>query len=133
MKEPNKLIRAAAGSLTAASVRKASPLAFPTYFSDALANKKMWRFGDSFWRQPWYALSEHGTCFVEGAAMLDDVSFTPSVAYISQATLDSERHWTPLEIGTGNIGLTPKRVGGYCGEQSSAYPPATRRRRTLAK
>ena len=38
MQEPRNLVRAAAGPLTAASARKASPSAFPTYFSGALAN-----------------------------------------------------------------------------------------------
>ena len=38
MQEPRNLVRAATGPLTAASARKASPLAFPTYFSGALAN-----------------------------------------------------------------------------------------------
>ena len=38
MQEPRNLVRAAAGPLTAASARKASPAAFPTYFSGALAN-----------------------------------------------------------------------------------------------
>ena len=64
---------------------------------------------------------------------LDDVSLTMKIAYISRATLDSERHWTPLDLGTGGIVWAPKSLRGYCGEQSSAYPPATRHRRALAK
>ena len=38
LQEPRNLVRAAAGPLTAASVRNASPSEFPTYFSGALAN-----------------------------------------------------------------------------------------------
>ena len=38
MQGPRNLVRAAAGPLTAANARKASPSAFPTYFSSALAN-----------------------------------------------------------------------------------------------
>ena len=64
---------------------------------------------------------------------LDDVLFTIKIAYISRATLDSERHWSPLDLGTGSTVWAPKRIRGYCGEQSSAYPPATRHRRALAK
>ena len=78
-------------------------------------------------------LSEHGPCFVKGTVTLDDVSFTMKIAYISRATLDSERHWTPLDLGTGSIVWPRKRLRVYCGEQSSAYPPATRHRRALAK
>ena len=82
---------------------------------------------------PDFALSEHGPCFVKGTVTLDDVSFTMKIAYISRATLDSERHWTPLGLGTGSIAWAPKHPRGYCGEQSSACPPATRHRRALAK
>ena len=38
MQEPINFVRAVAGSLTAASARKASPSAFPTHVSGALAN-----------------------------------------------------------------------------------------------
>ena len=55
------------------------------------------------------------------------------IAYVNRATLDSKRHWTPLDLGTGSIVWAPKRLRGYCREQSSAYSPATRHRRTLAK
>ena len=64
---------------------------------------------------------------------LDNVSFTMKIAYISRATLDSEKRWTPLDLGTGSVVWAPKRLRGYCGEQSSAYPLATRHRRVLAK
>ena len=64
---------------------------------------------------------------------LDDVLFTMKIAYISRATLDSEKHWTPLDLGTGSIVQASKRLQEYCGEQSSAYPPATRHKRSLAK
>ena len=64
---------------------------------------------------------------------LGDASFTMKIAYISRATLDSEKHWTPLDLGTGSIVWAPKHLRGYCGEQSCAYPPATRHRRALAK
>ena len=36
MQNPRNLVRAATGPLTAASARKVSPSAFPTYFSGAL-------------------------------------------------------------------------------------------------
>ena len=64
---------------------------------------------------------------------LGDVLFTVEIAYVSRATLDSERHRTPLGLGTGSIVWAPKRLRGYCGEQSSAYPPATKHRRALVK
>ena len=51
---------------------------------------------------PNLAVSEHDSCFVGGAVTLDDVSFTVAIAYISRATLDSERQWTPLRSGTGS-------------------------------
>ena len=63
---------------------------------------------------------------------LDDVPFTMTIAYISRATLESERHWTPLDFGTSTV-WAPRHLQGYCGEQSSAYPLATRHRRALAK
>ena len=78
-------------------------------------------------------MSEHGPCFVKGTVTLDVVLLTMKIAYISRATLDSERHWTPLDLGTGSIAWAPERLRGYCGEQSSAYPPATRHRRALAQ
>ena len=40
-----------------------------------------------------------------------------TVAYISRATLDSERRWIPLDLGTGSIVWAPKRLRGYFGEQ----------------
>ena len=80
---------------------------------------------------PDLALSEHDTCFLRGTVTLDDVLFTMKIAYISRATLDSESHWTPLDLGTGSIVWAPKRLRRYCGEQSSAYPPATRQWRAL--
>ena len=55
------------------------------------------------------------------------------IAYTSRATLESERHWTSLDLGIGNIVWAPKHLRGYCGEQSFAYPPATRHRRALSK
>ena len=54
-------------------------------------------------------------------------------ACISRATLDSERHRTPLELGTGSIVWASKHLRGCCGEQSFTYPPATKHRRALAK
>ena len=41
---------------------------------------------------------------------LDDVLFTMKIAHINQATLDSERHWTPLDLETDNIVWAPKRL-----------------------
>ena len=52
MQEPRNLVRAAVEPLTSASARRASPSAFLTYFSGALANQRPWSFGDSFWRRP---------------------------------------------------------------------------------
>ena len=77
---------------------------------------------------PDLALSEYVPCFIGVTVTLDDVSFT-----MKSRTLDSERHWIPLDLGTGSIIWAPKRLRGYCGEQSSTYPPATRHRRALAK
>ena len=83
---------------------------------------------------PDFELSQHGPCFVEGTVTLDDVPFTMRIPCISRATLDSERHWTPLYLETGSsIVWAPKYLRGYCGEQSSAYPPAKRHGRALAK
>ena len=82
---------------------------------------------------PDLALSEHGLCFVKGIVTLDEVLFTLKITYISRATLDSERHWTPPDFGTGSIVWASKHLRGYCGEQHSAYPPATKHRRALAK
>ena len=61
---------------------------------------------------PDLALSEHGPCLVEGTVTLDDVSFTMKIAYISRATLDSERRWAPLDLGTSSFAWAPKRLRG---------------------
>ena len=37
------------------------------------------------------------------------------IAYISRATLDSERHWTPLDLGAGSIVRALKRLRGCLG------------------
>ena len=55
------------------------------------------------------------------------------IAYISRTTLDSEKHWDPLDLETGSICWAPKRLRGYFGQHSSAYSAATRHRRALAK
>ena len=36
-----------------------------------------------------------------------------TISYISRATLDSERHWTPLDLEAGSIVWALKRFGGY--------------------
>ena len=41
-----------------------------------------------------------------------DGSMKP-VTYINRATLDSERHWTPLDLEVGNIVWDPKRLRCY--------------------
>ena len=133
MQKPRNLVRAATGSLTAASAREASPLAFPTFSRARWPIKRRGVFEIVSGVGPDLALSEHGPCFIEGTVTLDDVSFTMKIAYISRAKLDSERHWTPLDLGTASIVWAPKRLRGYCGERSSANPPATRHRRALAK
>ena len=133
MQEPRNLVRAATGPLTAASARKTSLSAFPTDFSGALSIKIRGGLKIASGIAPDFTLPEHGPCSVEGTVTLDDVSFTMKTAYISRATLDSERHWTPLDLGTGSIVWAPKRLRGYHREQSFAYPPATRHRRALAK
>ena len=55
------------------------------------------------------------------------------IADISRATLESERHWTPLGLGNGSIVYAPKRLRWFLGDQSSANSLATRHRRALAK
>ena len=35
------------------------------------------------------------------------------IAYVSCATLDSERHWTPLDLEAGSIVWASKRLRGY--------------------
>ena len=42
----------------------------------------------------------------------EDDSIKP-IVYISRATLDSERHWTPLDLEAGSIVWALKRFGGY--------------------
>ena len=69
-------------------------------------------FGHSSGVGPDLALSEHGPCFVGGTVTLDDVLFTITIAYISQATLDSERRWTPLDMETGRIVGLPNTSEG---------------------
>ena len=96
VQKPRNLVRAATGPFTAASARKASPLAFPTYFSGALANNSRGVLEIASGVAPDFALSEHGPCFVKGAVTLDDLSFTMKNAFICRATLDLERHWTPI-------------------------------------
>ena len=41
-----------------------------------------------------------------------DGSVTP-IAYISRTTLNSERHWTSLDLEVGNIFSAIKRLRGY--------------------
>ena len=41
-----------------------------------------------------------------------DGSIKP-IAYISRSTLDSERHWTPLDLEAGSIAWALKRLRGY--------------------
>ena len=41
-----------------------------------------------------------------------DGSIKP-IAYVSRATLDSERHWTPLDLEAGSIVWALKRLRGY--------------------
>ena len=36
-----------------------------------------------------------------------------SSTYISRATLDSERHWTPLDLEAGSIAWAIKLLRGY--------------------
>ena len=82
---------------------------------------------------PDLALSDHGPCFVSGTVTLDDISFAMLIAYISRATLDSERHWTFIDLGTGNFVWVPTRLRGYCVEQCSANHSAARHRNELKK
>ena len=114
MQEPRNLVRAAAGPLGAASARKLPLRSFrPT--SRALWHTKsrgILKIASGVGLD--LALSEYGPCFVGGTVTLDDVSFTMNIAYTSRATLVSERHWTPLGLGTGSIGWVPKRLRGYC-------------------
>ena len=42
----------------------------------------------------------------------EDGSIKP-IAYISRATLDSERHWAPLDLEAGSIVWALKRLRGY--------------------
>ena len=72
----------------------------------------------------WIAVAEgsrpshvYGDACIDGfAAALEqeheDGSIKP-IAYISRATLDSERHWTPLDLEAGSIVWALKRFGGY--------------------
>ena len=133
LQEPRNLVRAAAGPLTAASVRNASPWRFRPISRARWPTKSREVLEIASGVGPDLAMSEHGPCFTGGTVTLDDVSFTMKIAYISRATLDSERHWTPLNLGPGSIVWASKRLRGYCGEQSSAHPPATRHRRALTK
>ena len=133
MKEPRNLVRAAAGPLTVTSARKGSRSEFPTNSRTRWPTKAVKSLEIASGVGPDLALSEHGPCFVGGTATLDNVSFTMKIAYISRATPDSKRHWTSLGFATGRFVWAPKRLRGFFGEQSSAYPPTTRNRRALAK
>ena len=82
---------------------------------------------------PDLALSEHGPCFVGSIVTRDDVSLTIKIACVNQETLNSENHWTPLDLETGSIVCPSKRLRDFFGHQSSAYSPATRHGRALAK
>ena len=113
VQEPRNLVRAATGPFTAASARKASPSAIRpiTWARWKIKSRKVVEIASSV--GPDLAMSEHCPCFVEGTLTLDDVLFTMKIAYISRATLDSERHWTPLDLWTGSIVWVPKRLRGY--------------------
>ena len=126
------LVPAATGPLTAASDHKASLWRFRPISRARWLIESRGGLDVASGVGPDLALSEHGLCFVEGTVTLDDVSFTMKIAYISRLSLDSEGHWTPLDLGTGSIVYAPKRLRGYCEEQSSAYPASIRRRRALA-
>ena len=52
-----------------------------------------------------------------GYFALHDVLFTMKIVCIIRATLDSDRHWIPLELGTGSIGWAPKRFEGTAGNK----------------
>ena len=49
-----------------------------------------------------------------GASLEQDGSVLP-IAYISRATLDSGKHWTPLDVKAGNIVWAIKSFRGYLG------------------
>ena len=56
----------------------------------------------------------------------EDGSIKP-IAYISRATHDSERHWTPLDLEAGSIVWVLKRLRGYLwGTKFRIYSPTTR-------
>ena len=52
-----------------------------------------------------------------------------SIVFISCATLESERHWTPLDLEAGSIVWSIKRLRGYCGVPPSEFSRTTRRSR----
>ena len=56
----------------------------------------------------------HGYCdaWIDGFGAALETSIK-SIAYISRATLDSERHWTPLDLEAGSIVWALKRLRGY--------------------
>ena len=54
-----------------------------------------------------------------------DGSMKP-IAYNSLATLDSEEHWTPLDLEAGSIVWALKRFVAIFGAPSSAYSPTTK-------
>ena len=123
MQEPKKnLVRAAAEPCGQHSQRVSFSV------SDlflARVGQSPWSLEITFGVGPDLALSKHAPYFVKSTVTLGDALFTMKISHISRATLDSERHWTPPDLGTGSIVWAPKRPRGYCGVQSSAYPPAT--------
>ena len=60
-----------------------------------------------------------------------DGSMNP-IAYISRAMLDSERHWTPLDLEAGSIVWAIKRRRVYIWG-NSAYSPTTRHWKAQSK
>ena len=54
-----------------------------------------------------------------------DGSIKP-IAYISRATLDSERSWIPLDLEAGSIVWALKRLRGYLWGKSSVYSQTTK-------
>ncbi|WP_431195313.1 RNase H-like domain-containing protein [Alloalcanivorax venustensis] len=70
-----------------------------------------------------------------GAALEEeqpDGSVRP-IAYISCATLDSERHWTPLDLEAGNIVWAIERLRGYLWGMKFQFFRTTKRLRASAK
>ena len=120
-RNPRIFVSAATGPLAAASARTDPPSEFSTYFSDSKGRKGL----EIAFLAPAPTLRCQNTASVSSGVLGRWTTFR-SLSKSRIATLDSERHWTPLDLETCSIFWALKRLRGYCEKQNSAHSPATR-------